>query len=361
VDLPPQRRKQLLFGEVQEAFLLVAADLDQGEVGEAGLLELAHALDDRVDVRPAGDRTGDVVLPDELRGPGEPGRPGQLGVDLPAAGEPAELLVRTLHGGVAVGAPRHRHLPDLPGRRAELGRVPLARQLRLRLDGDHRVGHRGEPLDRLRAGHRDTDRRPLLRQVPQLRRIDAEVLALVVEVPAVEQAADDLQGFGEHVVPDVRRRPAAADDVLVEVLTRPETEGEPPARERLHRRRLLRHDRRVVAHGRAGHVGHQLGAVGDLRDRAQHAPGVGRVPLFGQPRRVVVAHDLEVEAGLFRTGGVPDQLVRPGLLGHQRVTDPHRRLLSGRAPLTRSPAWVIQTTVGALIAAAHRPEVTFTR
>ena len=33
-----------------------------------------------------------------------------------------------------------------------------------------------------------------------------------------------------------------------------------------------------------------------LRDRAQHAPGVRRVPLRREPREVVVAHHLEVEA-----------------------------------------------------------------
>jgi hypothetical protein len=41
-------------------------------------------------------------------------------------------------------------------------------------------------------------------------------------VVAAEQRPDDLDGLGEHLVPDVHRRPAAPDDVLVEVLPRAE-------------------------------------------------------------------------------------------------------------------------------------------
>ena len=53
------------------------------------------------------------------------------------------------------------------------------------------------------------------------------MLPAPVDVAAREQLADDLEGLGEHLVPHVRGRPTPADDVLVEVLPRPQPEGEP--------------------------------------------------------------------------------------------------------------------------------------
>ena len=47
---------------------------------------------------------------------------------------------------------------------------------------------------------------------------------------------------------------------------------------------------------RAGHVRHQLDLLGHLGDGAQHAPGVRRVAHLVEPREVVVADHLEVEA-----------------------------------------------------------------
>ena len=92
-----------------------------------------------------------------------------------------------------------------------------------------------------------------------------------------------------------------------------------PVREQLQRRRLLRHHRRVVALDRAGHVGRQLDPLGRLGDRAEHRPRVRGVALAGQPRRVVVAADLEVEADLLGGDRVPDQLLRGPLCSVIRV------------------------------------------
>ena len=66
-------------------------------------------------------------------------------------------------------------------------------------------------------------------------------------MPAVEQLADDLDRLDEHLLPDADRRPALADDVLVEVLPGAEPEGEAPVGEDLQGRGLLGDDRRVVA------------------------------------------------------------------------------------------------------------------
>ena len=67
----PERREQWLGGFLQEQVLGLAADLHQGDVGEAGLPVLADGLDDRVQVGAAGDGLGDVLGPDELRRAGE--------------------------------------------------------------------------------------------------------------------------------------------------------------------------------------------------------------------------------------------------------------------------------------------------
>ena len=88
-----------------------------------------------------------------------------------------------------------------------------------------------------------------------------------------------LDSFAQHVLPLRDGRPALADDVLVEVLAAAQAQGEAPVGEDLQRRRLLRDDRGVIAHGRAGHVGVEVDVLGGLRDGAQHRPGVGRMAL----------------------------------------------------------------------------------
>ena len=56
----------------------------------------------------------------------------------------------------------------------------------------------------------------------------------------------DLQRLAQHLVPFPHRRPAGADDVLVEVLAAAQAEGEPAVGERADRAGLLRHDGGVV-------------------------------------------------------------------------------------------------------------------
>jgi len=84
------------------------------------------------------------------------------------------------------------------------------------------------------------------------------VLAAVVDEATAEQLADDLDGFGEHLVPHVHRAPAPPDDVLVEVLAGAEAEREAALRQQTQRGGLLGHDRGMVTKRGAGHVGHQL-------------------------------------------------------------------------------------------------------
>ena len=54
----------------------------------------------------------------------------------------------------------------------------------------------------------------------------------------------------------------------------------------------------------------KLDPLGGVRGRPQHRPGVRRVAHGGEPREVVVAGDLEVEADLLGRDGVPHELAR---------------------------------------------------
>ena len=110
----------------------------------------------------------------------ERGRDWQLGVHSPAASEPAELI----HRPQAAGRPRYR----------------------------------------------DADRRGSVRQVPDLRGLDIEVPAAVGHRAARPQRPDDLDGLAEHLVPHRGEGPLPADNVLVQILARPEADGEPAAR-----------------------------------------------------------------------------------------------------------------------------------
>ncbi len=200
----------------------------------------------------------------------------QVGVDRPAAAEPAELVVGALHGGVAVGIPADRDLADHPAHR-RAARWPAARRARRRpvlLSGSTAI--RWSPAARRCRTERspDTaiaDRHRRLRQIPQPGGIDLEVLALPVDDLAAEQLADDLDGFLSISWRRSTVGQPLADDVLVEVLAAAQPEGEPAVGEDLQRRGLLRDDRRVVAHRRARHV-RRTARPARWRGRPRRAP-----------------------------------------------------------------------------------------
>ncbi|EGJ79152.1 putative oxidoreductase [Streptomyces sp. Tu6071] len=297
-----------------------AADLDEGDLVEAGVGVGAYRLDEGVDVVAARDRGGDVLTGDAARGPVEGDGARKLGVDRPGAERPAELLVGAGERGLAVGVVGDGELADAGFARAA-ETVEVGEESRLGLGGDDEVGEAAGEGAGAGSGDGDADRRGGLGQVPQLGVLDAEVLPVVVDGLAVEQGADDADGLLQHLDADPRGRPAAPDDVLVEVLAGAEAETEAALRQELDGRGLLGDDRRVVAHGRAGHVRHERQALGGLRDGAEDAPGVGRVALFPQPGEVVVGHDGEVESGLLGTDRVRHQLAGACLFGHEGVSD----------------------------------------
>ena len=162
---------------------------------------------------PHGMDSGDVLRPHELRGAGEARRRRQVGVDRPAAAEPAELVVGAFHGGVAVGIPADRDLPDHPDLAGQSGGpprvVPRVDELLVGFDGDQMVGQRGERLDRLLAGHRGGDGDRDVGDVPHPGGVDLEVLALPVDQLAGEQLADDLDRLTSMSCRRCDRRPAA--------------------------------------------------------------------------------------------------------------------------------------------------------
>ena len=88
--------------------------------------------------------------------------------------------------------------------------------------------------------------------------MDIKVVALVADIAALPELADDVDRFLEHQVADVRRRPALADHMLVEVLAGTETERESVVAHQPDRGGHLRDDRWMVTNGRARDHGHQL-------------------------------------------------------------------------------------------------------
>ncbi len=297
--------------------------------------------------------------------PGEAHGRREVGVDLPAAGEPAELLVGPLDGRLLGGVPADRDLPHGPGPGPDGGpgdAVPPVDELLLGLDGDEVVGQRRERLQALLAAQRDGDVDAVLGHVPQPGRVDVEVLAAVGDEVAGHQLPDDLDGLAQHVLPGRDAGPALADDVLVEVLAAAEAQGEAALGEELEGRGLLRDDGRVVAHRRAGHVGHEVDPARRVGDGAEDGPRVRRVALLGEPGGVVVARDEEVEAGVLGAHRGVDELAGAVLLGHQGEAEAGHGGGSFRcggadpAPLPRSPRVSRRLGVGTGAACAGAPQ-----
>lgn len=174
-------------------------------------------------------------------------------------------------------------------------------------------------------------------QVPQSGVLHVEVVTVVVHVPSREKRADDLHGLVEHLKADVCCGPSAAHHMLVEVLAGTEPETKTPLGQEPRGDSLLGHYCRVVARRRAGHVRHQGNALGGLRGRAEHAPGVRGMALGAQPREGVVGGDGEVEPDALGTDHMTDEVTRSRLLRHLRVPDRHHvaalLVISGAPPL----------------------------
>lgn len=175
---------------------------------------------------------------------------------------------------LSVEVPADRDLPDCARALADRGGlrvgVPILEQFTIGVGGDEMVCERTEFVDPSRAADRDADRHSALRQVPDPGGVHLEELAAIVDKFAGVQCPDNLDRLAEHPLAVEDTRPSLPDDVFVEVLPGAQSENEPAFGEQLHGGCLLRHDRRVVPDGRAGHVGHQLDAAGGVGHRAEH-------------------------------------------------------------------------------------------
>ena len=116
-----------------------------------------------------------------------------------------------------------------------------------------------------------------------------------------------------------------------------ESESEAPRGQQGHGRRLLGYDRRVVADGRGGHVGHQRDPFGGLRRRPEHGPGVGRMALGREPGMVVIRDDGEGEPSVLGADDVRHQVGRRALLAHHGVANANHVTTPLRVPTFRPP------------------------
>src|SRR4051794_32169795 len=110
-----QLRQQRFGGLGQEPVLAFVPHLNDRDISEARVEVLLDRSGDLVEVGAAGDRLCDVLGTYELARSLESGGRGEVGVDSPAAAEPAELLVRAGRGRGLVGVPADRNLTDLAG------------------------------------------------------------------------------------------------------------------------------------------------------------------------------------------------------------------------------------------------------
>src|SRR5258705_11343469 len=101
---------------------------------------------------------------------------------------------------------------------------------------------------------------------------------------ALPELTNHLDRLFEAVLALDDPRPAAAEDVLVQVLATADAEGEAPGQEARGGSGSLGDDRRVDARRRTGDAGHQLDPLGPLRDGSQSTPDERALALLIDPR-----------------------------------------------------------------------------
>src|SRR5207302_6613052 len=127
-------------------------------------------------------------------------------------------------GGIVL-RPADRHLGIARLAAAAGGREALD-DLGIRLGGDEAVADATSERGATRAGRGHQQRRRRRRQRVQPRVLDGEESAVVILVAALPELSDDGDRLLEHGLADLDRRPARADDVLVQVLTGADAEEE---------------------------------------------------------------------------------------------------------------------------------------
>ena len=171
------------------------------------------------------------------------------------------------------------------------------------------------PAVATRIGHR------LLRDGVEPRRLEREVLAVVLDDLAAEELADDLDGLEHHRAADPDLRPLAADDVLVQRLAGAKAQPEAARVHGAQRGRRVGDHGRVVAEARAGHRGAEGSDV-----RCPSAPmklqAKAAWPCCGvHGWKCSLTWKPALEAGRFRLRAQLEQLGGVELLEHAGVTD----------------------------------------
>jgi hypothetical protein len=138
------------------------------------------------------------------------------------------------------------------------------------------------------------------------------------------QLADHLDGLPKHRPPIVRAWPSAPGHVLVQPLPGAHTEEESILEHRASRGSGLRDDRRVHPYGRAGHRGAHFELVGHGRDASQDGPHEGALALGVDPGMEVIGDRGEIEADLFGSGRVGEELGRGPFFRAQFQPEAHR-------------------------------------
>src|SRR4029453_10135335 len=118
-------------------------------------------------------------------------------------------------------------------------------------------------------------------------------MALIAASP---EEPDHLDRFLEPLVAHFPFRPARADDVLVEVLSRSDAEEEAPGHQCRGGRRGLGDDGRMDPHRRTGDCGADLEAARARADRTDRGPDEGALPLPVRPWMEVIRDQSEGEA-----------------------------------------------------------------
>src|SRR4030095_15515421 len=98
------------------------------------------------------------------------------------------------------------------------------------------------------------------------------------------------------------RGPMVAENMLIEILARPDPEEEPSRHHGRGRGRSLRKDGRADAHRRRGSAGAELERLCARGTPPEHTPDKGTLPLLVDPGVIVVGNKGKRKPGLF---GVP--------------------------------------------------------
>src|SRR5438477_2305023 len=245
VSLPLEQWPELLLPEDEES-LLVRADLMQADVIEP----CVDAFPDRSDIG-LGIGTDRHVLrrllkSDRLRRSFEIGRPADLLRELAAEAARRPKLVHEPPRGAGVASPADLYLDVSRFSRAARA-VVCGDDLTIGVCRDEAVGDTARDPRHFRSTRRDVNRRRCLAERVKTRVLDGEVCPAVALLSSAEEEAQHLDRLFEHLAACRERRPAAADHVLVQVLTGADAEEEAPVEHHRRCRRGLRDDRGMRA------------------------------------------------------------------------------------------------------------------